>query len=129
MVANHFVYFIKAKRYPWVKIGMSRDLLSLQKRIDVICGREPFECEVKGVSSLMTEPEFHTALAVHRIRSEWFRWNQHVSDFVKAKCNVYHRHKDGDDGFWLLVNGFHAAQQRTKSLEIAAMLQQSETGP
>lgn len=115
---QHFVYFIKAKRYPWLKVGKSATLSTLEKRLATIQAREPFEIVVKGVSSIVTEEHAHTALAEHRIRSEWFRWNQTVSDWVKAQSDVYTPSKDGDDGLFILFTEHDIAQQNARNLEI-----------
>jgi hypothetical protein len=115
----HLVYFIRAKRYPWVKVGMSRDEMTLDRRLTTIAGREPFDVVLVGVSSVISEAQAHADLSQHHIRSEWFKWCKPVSEYVKGQSNVYHRRKDGDDGWFGIVDDILVAEHNAKSEEIS----------
>lgn len=124
---QHLVYFIKAKRYPWVKVGMSRDMKTMDKRLTTIASREPFDVVLMGVSSRLEEKDAHSDLSEHHVRSEWFRWNKDVSDYVKAKCDVYLRHKDGDDGWFILMSDIEAIEHNQRTLEIQKHIRDLES--
>ena len=121
-VMPHLVYFVKANRYPWVKVGMSRDHQTLDKRVQHIAGREPFEVELIGVSSTVRELQMHNDLSAHHVRSEWFRWCKDVSDYAKKHCDVFHVSRDGRDGWWMMMDDLAIEAHNARTQEISQML-------
>jgi len=111
---DHLVYFIRAGRQRWVKIGRSRDVMTLDSRFRSIAGREPFTVTLEGVSSVITEKEAHEKLATYWIRSEWFWWRPEVKKFMVEVCDVYRRRGRGDDTWGEIVFSEYCRRENAK---------------
>lgn len=117
------IYFIRAKRHPWVKIGRSKDIITLDKRVKAIISREPFESFLWGVSTSATESEAHEALRRFRLRAEWFRWGREVRSFALSHCGVYCCERDCQVEWWDLVDGLAAERNREEAQAISRSLE------
>jgi hypothetical protein len=109
---QHLVYFIKAKSHHFVKIGKSKNIETLIRRVDSIIGREPFESELIGISDIFPENEIHFRLQQFRIRAEWFYWNKQVKQFVRDYCNLFLKEREGEYGYWYLIEELESKKQK-----------------
>jgi hypothetical protein len=129
---GHLVYFLKAHHYKWVKVGRSRDVLTLDRRMRFFRGSLPFRQRLLGVSSGVSEARAHSDLAAHRIRGEWFKWNEEIRRYVRSVADVFHLERDGSHHWESeVVASMHAKLANERAAEIAPhlwMLHQADGG-
>jgi hypothetical protein len=75
------VYFIEALTSGFVKIGYSQNP---QERLKSLQNGVPFELviikTIKGTAE--DEREIHRRFYKHRVRGEWYKFNQEIKDFI-----------------------------------------------
>lgn len=73
------VYFIRSGKV--VKIGMSDNVAKRMDQLKVSTHRK-LKLVALADGGMALEKELHARFAAYRIRGEWFRWSQEISDYI-----------------------------------------------
>ncbi len=81
---HRVVYFIQPGEEPFVKIGITDDLVH---RVESLQTASPHALRVLGQipGTMRTEREIHVLFSHLRVRGEWFRLTSEVIDYVQLR--------------------------------------------
>lgn len=84
------IYFIRGAPIDAVKIGFTQSAESARGRLECLQTGFPYELRLLALlhGSRTIENSIHRCLARHRLKGEWFAWNEDVQRFM-ALCQEH----------------------------------------